>query len=268
MTVIETFKGSPPARFPAVLDGRYPADNRWMYRHRPDWLRFTITRAGAYWSPGRAIHGGHGTFAFLHAGAPSDLNYVVEEGYCGNDYRLPVIGLAPYHLVFRDAAGVIRHWEPVDRGKPDALLARMRQLKATGAAVRPSITPDRFFSGFDTVAVYDVHGCGNEAKVMGAAGQRLEPLDHVVLLAYLRSERTRFPGCSGRQRLLVLASGYSNQPAYPERTWPIVQLVPITNGSVRTADIATQFRVTGPERISAPQILAWTAASEPPWFEF
>lgn len=269
MTVIETFKGSPPARFPAVLDGYYPANNRWMSKHRPDWMRFTTTRSGVYWSPGRALFS-HGAFPFLHAGALSDLNYVVQEGICGDDYRLPVVGLAPDHLVFRDTSGVVTHWEPVNRGKPDGLLDRMRQMKAGKPVTRPIITSGEFFSGFDTVAVYDVRGCRGEEKVSDVSGQRIEPLDHAVLMAFLHSAYSRklaSSACSGRQRFLVLASGYSNKRAFAERTWPIVQLVPVVNGSVKTADIATQFDVTGPERVTVSQILAWTAASTPPWYD-
>jgi len=271
MTVIETFKGSPPSRFPAVLNGRYPASNRWMSAHRPDWLRFTVRDDGSYWTPGSALYGGHGTFPFLHAGALSDLTYVVQEGLCGDDYRLPVVGLAPTHLVFRDASGAITHWEPIDRGKPDVLLDRMRRMKAGRRVARPAIAPDRFFGGFDTVAVYDIRDCGDETKISGAGGQRLEPLDHTVLMAFVGSDHNRrgeTSACSGQQRFLVLATGYANKPAYAERTWPKVQLVPVANGFVTVADIATQFDVTGPERIPVSQILAWTAASDPPWYDF
>lgn len=270
MTVIETFKGSPPSRFPAVLNGRYPANNRWMSKHRPDWMRVTVSAAGSYWTPGSALSGGHGVFPFLHAGALSDLTYVVQEGICGDDYRLPVVGLAPDHLVFRDASGAITHWEPIDRDKPDVLLDRMRRMKAGQRVARPVIAPDRFFGGFDTVAVYDIRACEDETKISGG-GQRLEPLDHAVLMAFYGSDYARLRDasvCSGQQRFLVLATSYANKPAFEERTWPRVQLVPVANGSVRVADIATQLDVTGPERIPVSQILAWTAASEPPWFDF
>lgn len=271
MTVIETFKGSPPSRFPAVLNGRYPANNGWMSMHRPDWRRFTVRVDGSYWTPGSALSGGHSAFSFLHAGALSDLTYVVQEGICGDDYKLPVVGLAPDHLVFRDASGAITHWEPIDHGKPDVLLDRMRRMKAGQRLARPAIALDRFFGGFDTVAVYDIRDCGDETKISGAGGQRLEPLDHAVLMAFLGSDyswRREALACSGQQRFLVLASGYANKRAYAERTWPKVQLIPVANSSVRVADIATQFEVTGPERISVSQILAWTAASEPPWFDY
>lgn len=259
MTVVEVLKGDPPKRAPAIFNGRYPANVRWVMRNRPD-VRFAqvwpsqLLAPDEDWMIGQAK--GHSSTAFRHAGRISDLTLVVDYGLC-EDSNIPF--LTPYdgalkYVVFSDANGRAIHWEPVETRWPDVLLERLRALKA-GHEVRETITAKAFFASMWIASQYEVRWCATNGRLRPVGGQRNGKLDTVADWAWSGGEAT---GCAPGQRYIAIGAGRLSQRWSDERDWPSIQLVPITNGAIRTADIVTQLKIEGPETIPVAQALAWT----------
>jgi hypothetical protein len=259
MTVVEVLKGDPPTRSPAIFNGRYPADVQWVMRNRPD-ARFAqvwpsqLLSPDEDWMVGHAK--GHSSTVFRHAGRISDLTLVVDYGLCKDDtipFLTPYNGALKY-VVFSDAGGRAIHWEPVETRRPDVLLERLRALKA-GRDVRETIAAKAFFASMWIASQYEVKWCATNGRLRPVGGQRNGKLDTVADWAWSGGEA---PGCAAGQRYLAIGTATLSRRWSDEREWPSIQLLPITNGAIRTADIVTQMKIEGPETIPVAQALAWT----------
>lgn len=259
LAVVEALKGAPPPTADAVFAaGKDPIDYEWLARRRPEviWKRPSTLASGSPLGAGPGpSRDGHSDFAFLHSGRIGDAPVVVEGGACG-DETIPFIvtygGSLP-HLVFQDARGRIMHWEPVDP-RNDRLVQRMRRLRAGEMDVRDPISVRDFFARLRTASLYEVKWCGEHPRVRPAGGARNGRLDKLVYSHWVSSTAT----CRAGQRYLVTGGGWPEGRYLEEDAWPSVQLVPVNDGAIRTADIVTQLKIEGPETIPVGRALAWT----------
>lgn len=258
LTVIEALKGNPPKHAPAIFNGLYPADTLWVMRRRLEVRRLVwpsqIVSADEDWMVGRSK--GHSSTAFRHLGRISDLTLVTEYGVC-EDRTIPFLtpyGGAQKYVVFSDSKGRAIHWEPVETRWPDTLVERLRELKA-GSEVRETITARAFFASMTVASQYEVRWCGPQGRLRPVDGQRHGKLDKVAEWAWNGGESSE---CRPGQRYFAIGAARLSERWSDERAWPSIQLVPITDGAIRTADIVTQLKIEGPETIPVAQALAWT----------
>ena len=258
MTVVEVLKGDPPKRAPAIFNGRYPADILWVMRHRPEAL-YALTWPSQLLVPDddwrQPRPPGHSSLTFRHQGRITDLTLVVRYELC-EDETIPF--LTPYgggikYVVFSDAQGRATHWEPIEM-RSDLLLDRLRALKA-GRSPQLTTTAQAFFGDLYVAAQYEVKWCATNGRLRPTGGQRNGKLDTVAGWAWKGGED---PACAAGQRYLAIGAGPLSRRWSDERQWPSIQLVPIKNGAIRTADIVTQLTIEGPETIPVAQALAWT----------
>ena len=254
---LETFKGAPPTGFPAILSLAYPLDPDFMRKTRPDlWGR--VFDADAQRAAKR-----HAGFAFLHAGWLADRKVDVEAPFDRprvSDGTINYALLDPDldYLVFRDADGRIRHWEPVQRGAAgkDLLVARLRRLKAGETDVRLAVAPIDAFQRFSDAAIYDVGGCAPRLAGHG----RLAILDGRVSEA-LASPLAGPTRCDAKARTPQLVLALSADPS----AWPhgfadrgaTVRLLPIVDGKIRPGDLVSQLRLSPDAPIPVEQVIAW-----------
>jgi hypothetical protein len=254
---IETFKGAPPAPFPALLRYNYPLDPDFMRKTRPDlWGHvFDADKKRA-----AKLHAG---FSFLHAGGLNDREVDVEAPFDPprvSDGSISYALLDPDldYLVFRDADGEIRHWEPVQRGAAgkDLLVARLRRLKAGETDVRLTVAPADLFPRFVDAAIYDVSGC----KPRLAGGGRLAILNRRIE-DVMGSDLVGPGRCDAKtlrpQRFLALTMDSTSWPYGFWEHGATVLLLPIVDGKIRPGDLVSQLRLAPDTPILAEQVIAW-----------
>ena len=254
---LEAFKGVPPARFPAILGAAYPLDPDFMRKTRPDlWGRVFDADA----QRAAKLHAG---FSFLHSGWLNDRMVEVEAPF---DRPRMLDGTVSYalldpdldYLVFRDAEGRVRHWEPVLRGAAgkDLLVARLRRLKAGETDVQLAAAPVDVFPRFADAAIYDVSGCAPRL----AGNGRLAILDGRVaeaLASALAGPARCDPKAKQPQLVLVLSADPSAWPYGLGEHGATVRLLPIIDGKIRPSDLVSQLRLTPDTPIPVEQVIAW-----------
>jgi hypothetical protein len=254
---IETFKGAPPAPFPALLHYNYPLDPDFMRKTRPDlW-------GGVFDADRRRAAKLHAGFAFLHAGGLNDHEVEVEAPFDPprvSDGTISYALLDPDldYLVFRDADGRIDHWEPVQRGAAgkDLLVARLRRLKAGETDVRLTVAPADLFPRFADAVIYDVSGC----KPRLSGGGRLATLNRRIEDA-MGSDLAGPGRCDAKiaspQRFLALTTDTTSWPYGFWEHGATVLLLPIVEGKIRPGDVVSQLRLTPDTPIPVEQVIAW-----------
>ncbi len=253
LKVVETLKGELADNALARFTGGHPADWTWLSAHR---LEAGRSRPHG-WDNDPAVEGGerrgHAAFAFRHNGRIASNTLVTRYDAC-TDEVVPFVttyeGRAAY-LVFQNADGIITHWEMLP-GLDDLLLDRMRRLKIGQTDVRERIDAKRFFAALRIVSPYEVKWCDASPRLRPTGGRREGRLERIV------RENWRSETCRPGQQFLVLGAGPRASGWSDERQWPSIQLVPVSDGAIRTADIVSQLKIEGPETIPVSQALAWT----------
>ena len=261
-TLVEDLKGKSPARGPAVFAERNPVDIEWLFEHRPELVLKRPSMLAAYpddaWTTPQIGRRGHSAFAFRHNGRISDPSAVLELASC-KPATAPAFqtfqGTATY-LVFRNAVGEITHWEMLAGYEgTDLLLERMRRLRSGQTDVRETISARVFFAQLQIVVPYEIKWCGPSARIRPVGGLRNGRIDEAVKTAWVYREDK---ACVAGQRFLVIGAKTPPERGIDRDNWPTIQLVPVTEGAIRTADIVTQLKIEGPETIPVAQALAWT----------
>lgn len=261
-TVRERLKGDMSALFDADFVGPHPIGIAWLAKRRPEVMRTRPSvwqRNRDFGDPREDRPPGHSAFPFLHKGKIGDHSVLIRASSCGGT-TAPMIttyfGTVSY-VVFRNAEGRITHWEPVLRDGDDLLLRRLRRLKAGETDVRDAISARNFFRNLKIVSRYSVKWCtDSSSRIRPTSGEREQPIERIVEGHFIHDRSDA--ECRAGQEYLVIGAGVPSGDYFEERAWPSVQLLPVTNGSIRTADIVSQLRVAGPEFIPVSQALAWT----------
>lgn len=261
-TVRERLKGDMPARFDANFVGPHPIGTAWLAKRRPEvmWTRPSVWQRNREFGEPREVRPpGHSAFPFLHRGRIGDHGVVLKGYVCGAT-TAPMIttyfgGMS--YIVFRNAGGQITHWEPVLRDGEDVLIGRLRRLRAGETDARDKISARDFFRNLKIVSRYSVKWCtDSSSRIRPANGEREQPIERIVEGHFIHNRSDA--ECRAGQEYLVVGAGVPSGDYFEERAWPSVQLLPVSNGSIRTADIVSQFKIVGPETIPVSQALAWT----------
>jgi hypothetical protein len=266
---LETFKGSPPALFPALLYYRYPLDPDFMRKTRPD-LWGEVFDADA--KRAAKLHAG---FSFLHRGGLADRDLDVEAPFdqprmSDGHVRYAVLDPALDYLVFRDAEGHVQHWEAILRNgaNKDLLIDRMRRLKRGETDVRLAVAPADIFPRFMDAAIYDASLC--KPRLVG--GGKLKAMDALVREVF-GSPQAGPATCEPKpkaQLYLALAA----DPATPhtlaiDENGSAIRLLPIIDGKIRPSDLVSQLRIVSDAPIPVEQVIAWVGTgpgAEEYWF--
>jgi hypothetical protein len=266
---LETFKGSPPGSFPALLYNRYPLDPDFMRKTRPDlWIQVfdaDARRAAQLHAGFSFLHHGRFSDRYLRVGGPFDKPRMSDGGV-----SYPMLDPDLDYLVFRDADGSVQHWEPIQRGSAnkDLLIDRMRWLKRGETDVRLTVAPADLFARFTDAAIYDASHC--KPRLVG--GGKLKVMDEFVRETF-GSPQAGPATCEAKphaQLYLALAA----DPATPDtlsidESGAAIRLLPITDGKIRPSDLVSQLRVASDAPIPVEQLIAWVGTgpgADEHWF--
>ncbi|MDG2529334.1 hypothetical protein [Caulobacter endophyticus] len=266
LDLIETFKGQPQKRFPALLDGAFPVDPTFLHSRRLDLWKAT-------WGiDSRRAHRRHAGFLFLHRGSladrRTDIEGPMERPRYSDGAAPPMLDPGLDYLVFLDGERRITHWEPVARGQADQdlLVRRLRLLRGGQGEdqVRLTAAPADVFARFSDAAIYEVSpvaaGATPPCRPRMIGGHKIAYMD--LALDIFGSEMLGpvlpcRPGDPPRRYLALKVVPSDWSPFGWSERGADARLLPIIDGKVRPGDLVTQLRLAPADPIPVEQVLAW-----------